>query len=152
MENFIGKAVPGFSAISTDGYPVSPGDLKGKWVVLYFYPKDDTSGCTKEACGFRDLQKEFEKRDVFVYGVSCDDIASHQKFLKKYHLNFPLLADPDHVIAEAFFVWNGKNADRTTFIIDPEGKIVKVFPKVKPDEHPDEILKYLDMILADWSL
>lgn len=151
-QSLVGKSVPGFSAMSTNGYPVSPGDLKGKWVVLYFYPKDDTSGCTKEACAFRDMKKDFEKRDVAVYGLSCDDMPSHEKFVKKYKLNFPLLVDSEHKIAEAFGVWNGKNADRVTFIINPEGKITKVFPKVSPADHAEEILKYLDTIQEDWAL
>ena len=152
FDSMIGQPVPGFSAKSTSGYPVSPVDLKGKWVVLYFYPKDDTPGCTKEACGFRDQKKEFEKRDVVVYGVSTDDFASHEKFIKKYDLNFPLLADPDHVLAEAFNVWNGKNADRVTFVVDPEGKVAKVFQKVTPAEHAEDILKYIDVVRNDWAL
>lgn len=152
LETLIGKSMPGFSAAGTSGYPISPVDLKGKWVVLYFYPKDDTSGCTKEACSFRDMKKDFEKRDVVVYGVSCDDIPSHEKFAKKYKLNFPLLADPEHKMADAFGVWNGKNADRVTFVIDPEGKISKIFPKVSPADHAKEILKYLDTIREDWAL
>lgn len=148
----VGDNMPAFSVVGTGGYPLSPGDLKGKWVVLYFHPKDDTSGCTKEACGFRDAKKDFDKRDVIVYGISCDDIPSHEKFVKKHDLNFPLLADTDHKMAESFGVWNGKNADRATFIFDPEGKMVKAYPKVTPDGHAQEILKYLDTIRTDWAL
>lgn len=125
-----------------DGNAVSLQDQLGHYTVLYFYPKDDTPGCTKEACSFRDAEAEMKKLGVTVIGISPDKPASHQKFQKKYSLSFPLWSDPDHKLAEAFGAWEGKIL-RSTFIIDPEGKIVAVWPKVKPAEHATEVLKFL---------
>lgn len=123
-------------------------DLKGKTIVLYFYPKDDTPGCTKEACNFRDANREIQKRGIVVLGVSTDSIASHQKFAEKYGLAFPLLSDPDAHVAQLYDVYKEKNmygktymgVNRETFIIDKEGVIRKIWHKVKPDDHASEVL------------
>ena len=124
-------------------------ELKGQKVVLYFYPKDDTPGCTKEACSFRDAWAKFKKRGIKVLGVSPDSEASHKKFETKYNLPFTLLADKDHAIADAYGVWGEKKfmgrtymgVLRTTFLIDEKGKIKKVFEKVKPEDHANEVLE-----------
>jgi peroxiredoxin Q/BCP len=142
-----GAAAPSFSLEDQDGNKVSLKDLKGKWVVLYFYPKDDTPGCTREACGFRDEQKALTKAGAVVLGVSKDSVPSHQKFAKKYKLNFPLLSDPDHEVAEKYGAWGEKTLYgrkfmgmiRSTFLIDPKGKIAKVWPKVKVDGHVEQV-------------
>jgi thioredoxin-dependent peroxiredoxin len=126
-------------------------ELKGKNVVLYFYPKDDTPGCTKEACGFRDAFAEFEKAGAIVLGVSPDSVASHEKFTTKFKLPFPLLADPDKEIVQAYGVWGEKSfmgrkylgTLRMTFLIGPDGRIRKIWPKVKPEEHAPEVLAAL---------
>lgn len=143
-----GKAAPAFSLESSEGKKVSLKDLKGKKVVLYFYPKDGTPGCTKEACAFRDAFKAYEDAGAVIYGVSPDDLKSHGKFINKFSLPFHLLADTDHAIAEKYGVWVEKSMygkkymgiERTTFVIDSAGKIAKVFPKVKVDGHSDEVL------------
>lgn len=122
---------------------------KGKKIVLYFYPKDDTPGCTKEACSFRDLKKEFEKIDTLIIGVSKDTEKSHDKFKTKYGLNFDLLSDPDGKLCEEYAVWKQKSfmgkkymgIERSTFLLDKEGKIVKEWRGVKVDGHMDEVLK-----------
>jgi peroxiredoxin Q/BCP len=144
-----GNAAPVFSSTDANGEPVRLKDLRGQRVVLYFYPKDDTPGCTKEACSFRDTFSEFKKRGITVLGVSPDSEASHKKFAAKYKLPFTLLADKDHVIADAYGVYGEKKfmgrtymgVNRTTFLIDEKGKIKKVFEKVKPDEHAKEVLE-----------
>ncbi len=143
-----GKAAPAFSLESSEGKKVSLKDLKGKKVVLYFYPKDDTPGCTKEACAFRDAFKAYEDADAVIYGVSPDGLKSHGKFINKFSLPFHLLADTDHAIAEKYGVWVEKSMygkkymgiERTTFVIDSIGKIARIFPKVKVDGHSDEVL------------
>jgi len=143
-----GKAAPAFSLESSEGKKVSLKDLKGKKVVLYFYPKDDTPGCTKEACAFRDAFKAYEDAGAVIYGVSPDDLKSHGKFINKFSLPFHLLADTDHAIAEKYGVWVEKSMygkkymgiERTTFVIDSTGKIARIFPKVKVDGHSDEVL------------
>lgn len=148
----VGDAAPDFTLESDTGETVRLADLRGRRVVLYFYPKDDTSGCTKEACGFRDEREAYENRDVTVLGVSPDDVASHVKFRDKYDLNFPLLADPDHAVAEAYGAWGKKKLYgreyegvlRSTFLIGPDGNIEKIYRKVKPAEHAAEILEDLD--------
>jgi peroxiredoxin Q/BCP len=143
-----GARAPAFSLPSDSGSLVSLKDFKGKTVVLYFYPKDDTSGCTTEACGFRDSWRAVQAAGAVVLGVSPDGPASHQKFRKKYELPFPLLADEDHAVAEAYGAWGEKSMYgrkyfgvlRTTFVIDPAGRIARVFEKVKPRGHAAEVL------------
>lgn len=150
----VGEAAPAFTLESDTGETVRLADFRGRRVVLYFYPKDDTSGCTKEACGFRDEREAYENRDVTVLGVSPDDVASHVKFRDKYDLNFPLLADPDHAVAEAYGAWGKKKLYgreyegvlRSTFLIGPDGDIEKIYRKVKPAEHAAEILEDLDSL------
>lgn len=147
-----GDIAPDFSLDSDRGDTVRLADLRGRRVVLFFYPKDDTSGCTKEACGFRDALPEFDARDAVVLGVSPDGVGSHEKFRDKYGLNFPLLADTDHAVAEAYGAWGKKKLYgreyegvlRSTFVIDPEGRIERIYRKVKPAEHADEILAELE--------
>jgi peroxiredoxin Q/BCP len=145
---------PAFSLASTAGKNIGLKDLKGKKIVLYFYPKDDTPGCTKEACNFRDGIADLEKAGAVVLGVSPDDVASHEKFQKKFNLPFALLADTDHAVADAYGVWKEKSMygkkymgiERTTFIINGKGKIAKIFPKVKVEEHHAEVLAALAAI------
>jgi len=127
-------------------------DLHGKTVVLYFYPKDDTSGCTKEACSFRDANHELQKRGVVVLGVSADNVASHEKFAEKYGLPYPLLADTETTVSQLYGVYGEKNmygkkymgVSRATFIIDKDGIVRKVWPKVKPDDHATEVLETVE--------
>ena len=147
-----GEKAPDFTLISDDGKNISLSDFKGKSdVVLYFYPKDNTSGCTKEACSFRDNIKQIRKKSTVVLGVSPDSQQSHQKFIQKYDLNFNLLSDPDHKVAEAYGAWGKKKMYgreyfgilRTTVIIEKNGKIKKVFEKVKAADHAIEILETL---------
>lgn len=143
-----GDLAPDFELATYEGGTVKLSDLRGRRVVLYFYPKDDTSGCTKEACGFRDNLPALEERNALVLGVSPDGIASHEKFRDKYELNFPLLSDPDHVVAEAYGAWGKKKMYgreyegvlRSTFVIDPQGRVEKVYAKVKPAEHAEQVL------------
>lgn len=128
-------------------------DFRGRNVILYFYPKDDTPGCTKEACNFRDDYSAYEKADIVILGVSPDDVASHVKFKKKFQLQFPLLADDEHKVCNAYGVWGpkkfmGKEYEgvlRTTFLIDGEGMIKKVYENVRPAEHSTELLKEFSM-------
>jgi len=144
-----GTTAPAFKTTDQNGETVSLKELRGRKVVLYFYPKDDTPGCTKEACSFRDAYSKFKKQDITVLGVSPDKEASHQKFVTKYQLPFTLLADTDHSIAESYGVWGEKKfmgrtymgVHRTTFLIDEKGKIKKVFEKVKPEDHASEVLE-----------
>jgi thioredoxin-dependent peroxiredoxin len=145
-----GTKAPAFSLPASTGGEVSLKDFAGKQhVVLYFYPRDNTSGCTKEACAFRDLQAEFEAAGAVILGVSTDSLDSHGKFIEKFTLNFPLLSDPDAALATAYGVWQEKNMYgkksmgivRTTFVIDKQGVIRKVFPKVKVDQHADAVLE-----------
>jgi thioredoxin-dependent peroxiredoxin len=149
-----GDKAPAFSLKNTEGKTVKLSDFKGKKVVLYFYPKDDTPGCTKEACAFRDDYVELQKRGVVVLGVSADDQQSHQKFTNKYSLPFTLLSDPDHTMMEKYDAWVEKNmygrkymgVARVTYIIDEAGKIAHVFPKVKPETHSQEVLSVIDKL------
>jgi peroxiredoxin Q/BCP len=144
-----GTAAPNFTAKDANGETIRLKELRGQKIVLYFYPKDDTPGCTKEACSFRDAFAEFKKRGIEVLGVSVDSEASHKKFVAKYKLPFTLLADPDHSIADTYGVYGEKKfmgrtymgVKRTTFLIDKKGKIKKVFEKVKPEEHAREVLE-----------
>lgn len=132
----------------------SLSDYKGKWLVVYFYPKDDTPGCTKEACGFRDRGQEYTKRGLVVLGISKDSIESHKKFAEKYHLAFPLLSDVEHKVIEAFGAWGVKKfmgreftgVLRNTYIIDTKGEIIKSYIGVNPLVHSDEILRDLDTL------
>jgi thioredoxin-dependent peroxiredoxin len=144
-----GVAAPAFTTKDAEGDTVQLKDFRGQKVVLYFYPKDDTPGCTKEACSFRDAFSKFKKRGIQVFGVSPDDEASHKKFAAKYKLPFTLLADTDHAISDTYGVYGQKKfmgrtymgVNRTTFLIDEKGKIKKVFEKVKPEEHANEVLQ-----------
>lgn len=146
-----GDKAPAFSLSADGGGQVSLRDFRGRRVVLYFYPKDDTTGCTTEACEFRDNWKAVQALGAAVLGVSPDSTASHDKFRAKYRLPFPLLADPDHAVAEAYGAWGEKSMYgrkyqgilRSTFIIDEEGRIATVFPKVKPRGHAAEVLAAL---------
>ena len=146
-----GKAAPDFTLAADDGKKIKLKDLRGQPVVLYFYPRDDTPGCTKEACAFRDRKKELAKLGAHVLGVSTDDVASHGKFREKFDLNFPLLADVDHAVAEKFGAWREKNMygkksmgiQRSTYLIDAEGKISKVWKKVSVDGHDDQVIDEL---------
>lgn len=146
-----GKPAPDFEATTDAGERVKLSDFRGRAVVLFFYPKDDTPGCTLQACGFRDTISEFEQRGAVVVGVSPDDVASHVRFKKKYELPFILLADPEHAVAEQYGVWAEKNyagrkymgINRTTFVIDSDGNLVKAMHNVRPDGHPQEVLEAL---------
>ena len=146
-----GDLAPVFTAATNGGGRVALADSKGRHVVLYFYPKDETPGCTKEACAFRDGFAEFEKRGAVVLGVSVDSVKSHDKFTGKFKLPFTLLADEDRQIVQAYGVWGEKvfmgrkylGTHRVTFLIGPEGRIKKIWPQVKPDEHAAEVLAAL---------
>ena len=146
-----GMQAPDFTLASDSGETVTLSALRGKSVVLYFYPKDHTSGCTTQACGIRDAWGEFERAGAVVLGVSPDDVASHESFRADYELPFTLLADPQHEVAEAYGVWAEKSRDgrtymgiaRTTFVIGPDGTVQKVMRNVKPATHADEVLAAL---------
>ena len=147
----VGAKAPTFSAPDQSGKTVSLSDFKGKKVVLYFYPKDDTPCCTVEACSFRDEYAEFKKKGAVVLGVSPDDTKSHGKFAEKFSLQFPLLVDEDKAIAQAYGVWVEKSmygktfmgVERSTFVIDGQGKLAAIYRKVKPAEHTAEVLAAL---------
>jgi peroxiredoxin Q/BCP len=147
----VGDKAPSFPLKDGEGHRVKLSDFKSKKVVLYFYPRDMTPGCTKEACSFQTDLPKFERKEVVVLGVSTDDARSHQKFSEKYGLKFPLLSDADHKIADLYGIWQEKNMygkkvwgmKRTTFIIDENGKIAHVFKKVTPDIHSHEVLESL---------
>ena len=146
-----GKPAPDFELATDTGERVKLSDYRGRPVVLYFYPKDDTPGCTTEACAFRDSYSDFEKRGAVVLGVSPDDEASHVKFKNKFSLPFTLLADPEHQVADEYGVWGEKKfagktyfgVNRTTFLIDSDGNVAKVMKNVKPDGHPEQVLAAL---------
>lgn len=146
-----GAKAPAFTLTSDGGEKVRLSDLQGLPVVLYFYPKDDTPGCTKEACAFRDAENALESAGAKVLGVSPDDVASHEKFRDKYSLNFPLLADPDHKVAEKYGAWREKNMygkksmgiQRCTYLIDGDGKVAKLWKRVKVDGHDHQVLDAL---------
>ncbi|MGD1930206.1 MAG: thioredoxin-dependent thiol peroxidase [Leptolyngbyaceae cyanobacterium] len=152
-----GDAAPPFELPDADGQSVQLADFQGKWVVLYFYPRDNTPGCTKEACGFRDAYAEYQNSDVVVLGVSTDDAKSHTKFATKYELPFPLLVDEGGAIAEQYGSYGLKKfmgkeymgITRSTFIIAPDGKLAKVYRKVKPEPHAQEVLKDIAELAAD---
>lgn len=146
-----GDRAPRFSATTQDGSLVSLADFKGKDVILYFYPRDDTPGCTKEACAFRDEFAAFKKKGAVVLGVSTDSAKSHGKFAQKFRLPFSLLADEDKSIVQTYGVWGQKSfmgrkymgTHRVTFLIGPDGKIKQIWPEVKPQEHAQEVLAAL---------
>lgn len=147
---------PAFTLAAHDGSKLKLSDLKGSSVVLYFYPADDTPGCTREACAFRDRSAELKRLGAKVFGISPDDVASHVKFRDKYQLNFPLLADPDHAVAEKYGAWREKNMygkkkmgiARSTFLIDGDGKIVKVWKAVKVDGHDEHVIAALKELVG----
>ena len=146
-----GDPAPAFTAATNGGGNISLADFKGKNVILYFYPRDDTPGCTKEACAFRDHFADFKKKGAVVLGVSADPVKSHDKFVEKFKLPFTLLADEDKKIVEAYGVWGQKSfmgrkymgVHRVTFLIGPDGRIKKIWPTVKPEEHAAEVLAAL---------
>lgn len=149
-----GEPAPNFKLSSDDGSTVELRSLRGKPVVLYFYPRDDTPGCTVEACSFRDQQSELARQGAVVLGVSPDDLESHGRFRRKFQLNFPLLADTDHRVAEQYGAWRekvryGKRAmgiQRSTFLIDPKGTVRKVWRQVKVEGHDKEVLEALESL------
>ena len=146
-----GDKAPQFTVATSGGGKTSLADYLGKQVILYFYPKDDTPGCTKEACAFRDDFAVFKKKGAVVLGVSTDSVKAHDKFVEKFKLPFTLLADEDKKIVEAYGVWGEKTfmgrkymgTNRVTFLIGPDGRIKKIWPQVKPDEHAAEVLAAL---------
>jgi peroxiredoxin Q/BCP len=145
----LNKKAPAFTLPDQDGKKHKLSDYLGQWVLLYFYPKDNTPGCTKEACTIRDVWSEFKKAGIVVLGVSKDSVASHKKFADKFELPFTLLADVDHKVIEKYEAWKPKTMFgkeflgivRMSYLINPQGKIVKVYPKVKPAAHADEVLR-----------
>lgn len=145
----VGRPAPAFALKTGEGETVRLSEARGKTVVLYFYPKDDTPGCTKEACSFRDELAEFTKAQAVILGVSGDDLRSHQRFAGKFSLTFPLLSDPDHAVAKAYGVYKQKSMygrtywgiERTTFVIDGRGRLSAVFPKVKVEGHTRDVLE-----------
>jgi thioredoxin-dependent peroxiredoxin len=153
----VGSKAPAFMMVSDSGKKTKLSEFKGKPVVLYFYPKDDTPGCTKEACAFRDASDQLKSFGAIVLGVSPDDEASHAKFRDKYSLNFPLLADPDHSVAELYGAWREKNmygkksmgVQRSTYLIDGDGKIAKVWKKVSVDGHDAAVLEALREVVEN---
>lgn len=146
---------PNFELFDQNNILHSLEEYKGAWLLVYFYPKDDTPGCTKEACAFRDMSGEFAKRDIKVVGISKDSVASHKKFADKYSLPFTLLSDPEATTIEAFGAWGEKKfmgkifngIIRRSYLVDPEGTIVKEYPNVSPDSHAEEILRDIDQLL-----
>lgn len=145
----VGDPAPDFTLIGQDGQPHSLSDYRGHWVLLYFYPRDDTPGCTKEACGIRDQYAAFQQSDIVVLGVSVDSVRSHERFASKYHLPFTLLADEETRVVRQYGVWARKKfmgrefdgTHRSSFLIDPDGQIAKTYEKVKPVEHAGEVLR-----------
>lgn len=152
-----GTKAPAFTAVTDSGKKIKLSDFKGKMVVLYFYPKDDTPGCTKEACAFRDASDALQERGAVVLGVSPDDEKSHAKFRDKFSLNFPLLADPEHAIADAYGAWREKNmygkksmgVQRSTYLIDKDGKVAKVWKRVSVDGHDAAVLEAIDELASE---
>jgi peroxiredoxin Q/BCP len=146
-----GDRAPDFEAVDHEGHRVRLSDFRGRRVVLYFYPKDGTPGCTKEACSFRDVHADLQRAGLVVLGVSPDPPDSHRRFREKHSLPFPLLSDEDHRIAQAYGVWSEKNfygkklwgVARTTFLVGPDGRVERVWRRVKPDRHGKEVLQAL---------
>jgi len=153
----VGSKAPPFTLESDSGKKLKLSEFKGKPVVLYFYPKDDTPGCTKQACAFRDASEQLRKLGAVVLGVSPDDSKSHAKFRDKFSLNFPLLADPDHKIADAYGAWREKNMygkksmgiQRSTYLIGSDGMIAKLWKKVSVDGHDVAVLEALQALLSE---
>lgn len=151
----VGKKAPAISLLDDKGVKRSLKDFEGQYILLYFYPRDLTPGCTTQACNFKEGMSKLKKLNLQVLGVSCDDVASHEKFASKYKLNFPLLADTDRKIVEKYGVWVEKSMygkkymgiQRDSFLIDPKGKIIKHYKKVKPAKHLDEVLADLKEII-----
>lgn len=149
-----GDLAPNFSLPDAEGKLVSLADLKGQWVVLYFYPRDSTPGCTKEACGFRDAYSRYQSENIAVLGVSMDDAKSHQKFVAKYNLPFPLLSDVDAQVAIAYDSYGLKKfmgkefmgIFRNTFLINPDGRIEKIYNKVKPEPHAEQVISDIALL------
>jgi peroxiredoxin Q/BCP len=141
----VGTDAPAFTVKDTNGNTVSLSDFTGKTVVLYFYPKDDTPGCTKQACSFRDAKEQYTSKDIVVLGVSADDEASHQAFTQKYNLNFPLLADTNGELIKAYDVDGGGYAKRVSYVIDGNGKIIHVDSSVNTSTHAGDILAALGL-------
>lgn len=147
-----GDIAPDFTLLDSEGNTVSLSDFKGNKVIIYFYPKDDTSGCTKEACNFRDNYSQLKEKNVVVIGISKDSVSSHVKFKNKYDLPFILLSDPNHQVIETYGAYGEKKmygrtymgTIRMTYLVSEEGLILKIYDKVKPDKHVEEILKDLD--------
>ena len=148
----VGDSAPDFTVADQSGAPVSLSELRGKTVVLFFYPKADTSGCTVEACGFRDSKAQFDQKSVVLLGMSPDPVKAQSKFAAKYELPMQLLADEGHAVAEKYGVWIEKSMygrkymgiDRTTFVIGPDGNLLHIFSKVKPSGHAEEVLELVD--------
>jgi thioredoxin-dependent peroxiredoxin len=141
----VGTTAPAFTTKDTNGKTMSLSDFAGKTVIMYFYPKDDTPGCTKEACSFRDNYAAYQGKNLVVLGVSADDESSHQQFTEKFNLPFPLLADVDHSIIKTYDVDGGGYAKRVTYVIDGSGKISHVYSSVKTDTHATDILADLGL-------
>ena len=145
----VGKKAPAFSLLDDRGQRIKLSDLKGKPVVLYFYPRDDTPGCTRQACAFRDRKNELAQLGIVVLGVSTDSVESHQKFREKYQLSFPLLSDPDHKVSELYGAWREKNMygkksmgiQRSTYLIGVDGKVLKLWKRVQVDGHDQSVLE-----------
>ena len=150
----VGDSAPDFTLPNQDETPVSLANFQGQWVVLYFYPRDSTPGCTKEACGFRDRNADYQSRKVTILGISPDTAKSHQKFIEKQTLPFTLLSDPESEVARAYESYGpkkfmGKEYEgvyRQTFIIDPQGQLAKIYRKVKPAEHAEQVLQDLEQL------
>lgn len=151
MKLKVGQSAPDFALPDQNGKTHKLSNYKGKWVLIYFYPKDDTPGCTKEACSIRDNLAMFEKSQAKILGISVDSVKSHDKFAKKYRLPFTLLSDEDKKVVKAYGVWGKKKfmgreymgTNRTSFLIDPKGEISKIYEKVKPEAHAGEVLEDL---------
>lgn len=147
-----GDLAPDFALLDQKGEQRRLSDFRGRWVVLYFYPRDNTPGCTKEACGFRDLFPKFQRRRIAIIGISTDSVRSHEKFAEKYDLPFLLLADEEKAVVRAYGVWGQKSfmgrttmgTHRISFLVDPEGRIAKIYDQVKPETHAEEVLRDLE--------
>lgn len=152
----VGDPAPAFELSDAEGMIFRLSDLQGKWIVLYFYPRDNTPGCTKEACGFRDAYTDYQNHEVVVLGVSTDDAKSHTKFATKHNLPFPLLIDEGGAVASTYGRYGLKKfmgkeymgITRSTFVINPDGKLAKIYPKVKPEPHAQEVLADLTELMA----